>query len=80
MTSENITKEKVGAVSAAALDACTKTTESKPISTYHEKIIGKTLYKVTTIYKGEIDFKKAMEDSIIRRIVNDILIANWYQK
>jgi len=60
MTGENMTKEAVES-------------ESESPSTYHEKIIGKTLYRVTTIYKGEIDFKKAMEDSIIRRIVNDEL-------
>lgn len=44
---------------------------TKPLSTYHEKSIGKTLFRVTTIYKKEVDFKKTIEDSIIKRIVND---------
>jgi len=44
--------------------------EAKPqIRTYGEEKIGKTLYCVTSIYKGEIDFAKAMEDLIIRKIL-----------
>jgi hypothetical protein len=37
--------------------------------TYDEKKIGKTLYCVTSVYKGEIDFAKAMEDLIVRKIL-----------
>ena len=43
----------------------------EPIVTYHEKKIGNTLYRVTSIYKGEIDFKKAIEDLTIRKILRD---------
>ena len=43
----------------------------EPIVTYHEKKIGNTLYRVTSIYKGEIDFAKAIEDLTIRKILRD---------
>jgi hypothetical protein len=43
--------------------------QTEPVTTYHEKKIGKTLYKVTSVYKGEVDFTKAMEDLIIRKIL-----------
>ncbi|MDR2569584.1 MAG: hypothetical protein LBD23_04705 [Oscillospiraceae bacterium] len=43
--------------------------QNEPVTTYHEKKIGKTLYKVTSVYKGEVDFTKAMEDLIIRKIL-----------
>jgi hypothetical protein len=42
-----------------------------PLTTYKEKKIGNTLYRVTSIYKGEIDFKKAIEDLTIRKILRD---------
>jgi hypothetical protein len=41
------------------------------MTTYREKKIGNTLYRVTSIYKGEIDFKKAIEDLTIRKILRD---------
>ena len=43
----------------------------KAITTYHEKKIDKTLFRVTSIYKGEIELKKALEDLTIRRILRD---------
>ena len=46
-------------------------TIAKPVITYHEKKIDKTLYRITSIYKGEIDFKKAIEDLTIRKILRD---------
>jgi hypothetical protein len=43
---------------------------NKPqMRTYGEEKIGKTLYCVTSVYKGEIDFAKAMEDLIVRKIL-----------
>lgn len=36
--------------------------------TYREVKIGKTLYCVTSVYKGEINLQKALEDLAIRRI------------
>ena len=44
---------------------------AKPVTTYHEKKIGNTLYRITSIYKGEIDFAKAIEDLTIRKILRD---------
>ena len=42
---------------------------NKPITIYHEKKIGKTLYRVTSVYKGEIELGKALEDLTIRKIL-----------
>jgi hypothetical protein len=42
-----------------------------PITTYHEKVIGKTLYRVTCVHKGEIELNKAIEGLIIRKIIRD---------
>jgi len=42
---------------------------NEPITTYHERKIGKTLFRVTSIHKGEIDLARALEDLTIRRIL-----------
>ena len=42
---------------------------NKQITTYHEKKIGKTIYRITSVYKGEIDLAKALEDLTVRRIL-----------
>jgi len=47
----------------------TENKSSEPVTTYHEKKIGKTLYRVTSEYKGEIDLAKALEDLTIRKIL-----------
>ena len=39
------------------------------VTTYHEKKIDKTLFRVTSVYTGKIDLKKALEDLIVRRIL-----------
>ena len=36
----------------------------------NEKQIGKTLYRVTNVYKGEIELKKALEDLVVRKILH----------
>jgi len=41
----------------------------EPIITYHEEKIGKTLYRVTSVHKGEVDITKVLEDLIVRKIV-----------
>jgi len=41
------------------------------ITTYHEKQIDKTLYRITNVYKGEIELKKALEDLTIRKILRE---------
>jgi len=47
------------------------THDSKVVTTYQEKQIGKTLYRVTSVYKGEIDLQKALEDLIVRKILRE---------
>jgi hypothetical protein len=42
---------------------------NKPVTTYHEKRIGKTLYRVTSVYLGEFELGKALEDLTIKRIL-----------
>ena len=41
------------------------------VTTYHETQIGKTLYRVTSVYKGEIELKKALEDLTVRKILRE---------
>jgi hypothetical protein len=41
----------------------------EPLTTYHERQIGKTLYRVTSVYKGEIELGKALEDLTVRKIL-----------
>ena len=41
----------------------------EPVTTYHEKKIGNTLYRVTSVYKGEIELGKAIEDLTVRKIL-----------
>ena len=40
-----------------------------PVTTYHEKKIGNCLYRVTSVYKGEIELGKALEDLAVRKIL-----------
>lgn len=44
---------------------------NEPVTTYYEKKIGKTHYRVTNIHKGEIELGKALEDLTIRKILRD---------
>jgi len=39
------------------------------VTTYHEKTIGKTLYRVTSVYKNDIDLSKTLEDLIVKKIL-----------
>ena len=45
------------------------TLDAKSVTTYQEKQIGKTLYRVTSVYKGEIDLQKTLEDLIVKKIL-----------
>jgi len=38
---------------------------------YSEFKIDKTLYRVISVYKGEVELAKAMEDQIIRKLLRD---------
>ena len=37
--------------------------------TYYEKKIGKTLFRVTNVYKGEIDLATALENLIVQKVL-----------
>lgn len=43
--------------------------QSDPVTTYHEKKIGKTLYRVTSIYMGQFELSKALEDLTVKKIL-----------
>lgn len=40
--------------------------------TYHEKKIGKTLYRITSVYLGKIVLGKALEELIVRKVLREI--------
>ncbi len=40
--------------------------------TYHEMTIGKTLYRITSVYRGEFDLGKALEDLTVSKISREI--------
>ena len=50
----------------------------KPVTTYYERKIGKTLYRVTNVYKGEIELGKALEDLTINKILRDENTDTYY--
>jgi len=39
------------------------------IETYEEIQIGKTLYRITSVFTGEVDFKNALEDLIVKQVL-----------
>jgi hypothetical protein len=39
------------------------------LTAYHEETLNKTRFVVTSVYKGEIDFAKAMEGLIVKKIL-----------
>jgi len=42
---------------------------TEPVVTYHEEKIGKTLYRVTSVHKGDVDIAKVLEDLVVRKIL-----------
>ena len=42
----------------------------KPVITYCERKIGKHVFYVTNVFKGEFELAKALEDLTIRKILN----------
>lgn len=48
-------------------------------SSYQETKIGKTLYCVTSVYLGEIELGKALEDLTVRRILKSENMLPQYQ-
>ena len=53
----------------AKITGINERTGKPQITTYGEEKINKTLYCVTSIFNADIDFGKAMEDLIIRKIL-----------
>ena len=51
-------------------------TKVEPITTYHEKKIGKTLYRVTSVYLGKFELKDALEDLIVKKILRAESMSN----
>ena len=52
---------------------------ANPVATYHEEKHGNTLYRITSVHKGEIDFAKTIEDLIVRKVLmheNTNLVVN----
>ena len=41
----------------------------EPVTTYHEKKIGNTLFRVTSVYLGQIELGKAIEDLTVQKIL-----------
>ena len=39
--------------------------------TYREQQIGKTIYRMADVYKGEIELKKALQTLIVRKILQE---------
>ena len=47
--------------------------EVRQTTAYREVKIGKMLYRVTSVFKGEVDLKTALEDLAVRRVARDSL-------
>lgn len=49
------------------------TKKKKPgsFNTYHEKKIGKTVYRITSVYMGQFELGKALEDLTVKKILRD---------
>ncbi|MDR1669120.1 MAG: hypothetical protein LBR76_04105 [Oscillospiraceae bacterium] len=58
---------------------CEDKSMPEPIETYHEKTIGKTTYRVRSVYMGRIELRKALEDLIVKRILRDELFGTRYE-
>lgn len=45
---------------------------TRPLTGYKEVRIGRTIYRVTSVYLGEIDLKETLEDLTIRNMLEEI--------
>jgi hypothetical protein len=43
-----------------------------PLESYREIVVGKTLYRVTSVFLGEVELGKALEDLTVSRILRKI--------
>lgn len=53
------------------MEKYTDKNKSDPVTTYHEKKIGKTLYRITCVYTGQFELSKALEDLTVKKILRD---------
>ena len=49
--------------------AITALAEKEPLTTYHERELDGKLYRITSVYMGKIDLRKALEDLTVRKIL-----------
>ena len=47
-------------------------TKTNPTTSYKEIQIGNTLYRVTSVFTGEKDFKKTLEQIVVRKAMTEI--------
>jgi len=43
--------------------------KAKSQQSYQEVKVGRTLYRVTSIFKGEVDLGKALEDLTVKKVL-----------
>ena len=39
----------------------------EPVTTYHEVMVGKTLFRVTSVYRGQIELREALENLTVSK-------------
>ena len=49
----------------------TRARSAQPVVKYREERIGGVLYRVTSVYKGEFELGKALEDLTVRKILRN---------
>ena len=47
-------------------------TDTQPVTSYREVQIGRTIYRVTSVFLGEKDLGKTLEQLVIRKAMTDI--------
>jgi len=45
---------------------------TQPLTIYRERTIGNTVYRVTSVFLGEKDLAKTLEDLAVRKAMTDI--------
>ena len=58
--------------SAAVFNETHTGKEEDNLTIYEEKTLGKTLFRVTSVFSDKIDLKQTLEDSIVKRILSEI--------
>jgi len=41
----------------------------RQVTTYHERKIGRTIYRVTSVFKGDFHLSEALEELTVRKIL-----------